>query len=31
LVQSGRMQLRFPQEPNHPKQAYKTNPDWSAE
>lgn len=31
LVQSGRMVLRFPQEPNHPKQAYKTNLDWSAE
>ena len=31
LVQSGRMELRFPQEPNHPKQAYKTNLNWSAE
>ena len=28
MVQSGRMQLRFPDEPNHPKQAYRTNPDW---
>ena len=31
MVQSGRMLLRFPHEPNHPKQAYKTNPGWSAE
>lgn len=30
MVQSGRMQLRFPDEPNHPKQAYRTNPDWKA-
>lgn len=28
LVQSGRMKLRFPLEPNHPKQAYRTNPAW---
>jgi hypothetical protein len=31
LVQSGRMERRFPKEPIHPKQAYKTNLDWSAE
>ncbi len=29
LVQSGRMRLRFPHEPNHPKQAYRTNPVWT--
>lgn len=28
MVQCGQLQLRFPQEPNHPRQAYKTNPDW---
>lgn len=28
MVQSGRLRLRFPDEPNHPKQAYRTHPDW---
>lgn len=28
MVQEGELLLQFPDNPNHPKQAYRTNPDW---
>lgn len=30
MVQSGELIPRFPDNPTHSEQAYKTNPDWSA-
>jgi ATP-dependent DNA helicase RecG len=30
MAQEKQLVLAFPETPNHPKQAYKTNPDWSA-
>jgi hypothetical protein len=29
MVAEGQLQLRFPDQPTHPDQAYRTNPDWS--
>lgn len=29
MVQGGQLRLQFPDNPNHPKQAYRTDPDWS--
>jgi hypothetical protein len=31
MVQGGQLRLQFPDNPNHPKQAYRTNPDWREE
>ncbi len=28
MVQNGQLVMQFPDNPNHPKQAYRTNPDW---
>jgi hypothetical protein len=28
MVQDGQLVMQFPDNPNHPKQAYRTNPDW---
>ncbi len=28
MVQDGQLVMLFPDNPNHPKQAYQTNPDW---
>lgn len=29
MVKSGQLRLLYPDEPNHPRQAYRTNPDWN--
>ena len=29
MVADGELQLRFPEQPTHPEQAYQTNPDWN--
>ena len=28
MVADGELALRFPEQPTHPDQAYRTNPDW---
>ena len=30
MAQEKELVLAYPETPNHPKQAYKTNPDWKA-
>ena len=29
MVANGELQLRYPDQPTHPEQAYQTNPNWS--
>ena len=29
MVKSGQLLLQYPDDPNHPKQAYRTNPNWN--
>jgi len=29
MVKDGQLVMSFPANPNHPKQAYRTNPDWT--
>ena len=28
MAQEGQLLLKYPETPNHPRQAYRTNPDW---